>query len=145
MSCYSEIWPIMATFDTAWSILINFIKVCLKWLRMSYDANEWQTLHNMASNGPVWPVLVIDDQFWSRISSMNEIVHLKAELRNLGLTYQIMVDMALWYKIEQIWLKVAYKSPVYALVSRYVKLWPYLSLYYQSFDQFWQILSGLMI
>jgi len=63
------------------------------------------------------------------MSNMNEIVHIETELRNLGLTYQVMADMALWDKIEQIWLKVAYNSPVYVLVSRYVKLWSYLSLY----------------
>jgi len=43
----------MATFDTTESILINFVNVRLKWIRMSYDVNEWQTLHNAISNGPV--------------------------------------------------------------------------------------------
>jgi len=43
----------MATFDTGNPILINYVIMRQKWLRMAYDANEWQTLHNMIPNGPV--------------------------------------------------------------------------------------------
>jgi len=49
----------------------------------------------MASNGPVRPVLFNDDPLWSRIASINELVHIKAELRNLGQVYQVMARMAL--------------------------------------------------
>jgi len=57
----------MATFETAYLILVNFKEYSLNWLRMTFDAKEWQTLLNAASNGPVWPHLVNGDHIWSRI------------------------------------------------------------------------------
>jgi len=47
-------------------------------------------MHNMASTGPVLPVVGNGGQLLSRISRLNELVHFKAELRDLGLVYQIM-------------------------------------------------------
>jgi len=92
----------------------------------------WRQLvaDNMAFNGPVWPVVGNGSQLWSRISSLNELVHFKAELRNLGLVYQIMACTALWDKNRQIWSKVAYNGPIFVIVSRYDSLGPYVSLYY---------------
>jgi len=37
MSCHREVWPIMATVDTVYPILLNFRQVRLKRLRMGYD------------------------------------------------------------------------------------------------------------
>jgi len=68
---------------------------------------------------------------------LNELVHFKAELRDLGLVYQIIACTALWDKIGQIWSKVAYNCPVFFVVSRYDILGPCLSLYYH----FWAILA----
>jgi len=36
-------------------------------------------------------------------SSLNELDHFKAELRDLGLVYQVIACKALWDKIGQIW------------------------------------------
>jgi len=57
----------MATFDAAYHILVNIVEVSLKWLGMSFEANECQTLHNTGSHGAVWPDLVSIDQVSSRI------------------------------------------------------------------------------
>jgi len=85
----------MATFDRGEPILFNFRQMRLKWLRMPYDGSKRQILHNMASNGPVWPVVGNGGQLCSRISSLNDLVHFHAELRNLGLVYQVMAFTAL--------------------------------------------------
>jgi len=50
---------------------------------------------------------------------LNELVHFKAELRDLGLVYQVIACTALWDKIGQSSSKVAYDGPVYVTVSRY--------------------------
>jgi len=55
----------------------------------------------------VWPHLVNGDHVCSRIWSMNDLVHIEAEVKNLGLRYQVMAAMAFSGKIEQIWPKVA--------------------------------------
>jgi len=130
MSCYSDVWPILATFDTEYPFLINFRQVRLKWLRMPYDASKWQILHNVASNRSVWSLVGNDCHHWSRISSLNELVHFQAELGNRGLVYQVIACTALWDKIGQIWSDVAYNGPVFLIVSRYDRLGPRLSLYY---------------
>jgi len=83
----------------------------------------------MASNGPVLPLVGNSGLLLSRISSLNESVHFKAELRNLGLVYKVTACTALWGKIGQISSKVAYKCPVFVTVSRYDRLRPYLSLH----------------
>jgi len=127
---YSEVRPIIIIFHTLQSILIHYVKVCYNWQRISDDDNEWQTLHNMALICLVLSVLVNSDQVWSIISSMNDLVHIKAELRNLGLTYQVMACMAHWDKIGQIWSNVAYNGPIFVIVSRYDRLGSYLSLYF---------------
>jgi len=62
---------------------------------MSYDANECQSLHKMAPIGLLWTVVVNGDQVYSRISSLNEIVHFQVELRKLRLVYQVTAGMAL--------------------------------------------------
>jgi len=115
-SC-SEVCPFMATFDAAQLVLANFEELSLNWLRLSFDTKEWQTLHKTNCNGPIWPHLVNGDHVWSRVWSMNDIVHIEAEVHNLGLRYQFMAGMSLWGKIAQIWLKVTYNTPVYVLVS----------------------------
>jgi len=51
----------MPIFDTAEPILVNFVKVSLKCQHISYDTIEWHTLHNTASSGPVWLILVNGD------------------------------------------------------------------------------------
>jgi len=86
---------------------------------MPYDANEWHVLRNKASTGPIWPVVGNASQLWSWISSLNELVHLKSELRDLGLVYQVMECKALWDRIVRIWSNVAYNGPVFVIVSRY--------------------------
>jgi len=137
MNRYSEIWRIVATFDTAQPILINFRLVRLKRLRMPYDDNEWHILRNKASSGPVWPVVGNGGQLWSRISSLQELVHFKAELRELGLVYQVIACTALLDKIGQIWSKVAYNGPVFVIVSWYGRCEQYLSLYYLFCEVLW--------
>jgi len=44
----------------------------------------------MSCTGPVLPVVGNGGQLLSRISSFNELVHFKAELRDIGLVYQVM-------------------------------------------------------
>jgi len=95
MPCYSEICPLVVTFVTAQPIPINFVRVSLKWLHMSFGDSECHTLHSTASNGPVWPDLVNGDKVRSRKCGMNDLGLIEAELRNLGLRYQIMAGMAL--------------------------------------------------
>jgi len=130
MNRYSEMWRIMATLDTGYRILINFRQVRLKRLRMTCDASQWHILHSMASTGPVWPVVGNGGQLWTRISNLNELVHFKAELKDLGLEYQAMAYTALWDQIAQNCSKVAYNSTTVVTVPRYVRLGPYLSLSY---------------
>jgi len=97
---------------------------------MCYDANEWHVLHNTTFGRLVWHDLVNGNQVSSRIWGMKDLVHIEAELRHLGLRYQVMAGISLWGKIAQLLPKVAYNSPVYVLVSWYDNLWPYLFLYY---------------
>jgi len=130
MSCFWEICPLMATFDAAQLIQVNFEVLSMNWLRMSFADKDLQTLCNTAPNGPVWPHLVNGDHVCSRIWSMNDLVYMETEVRNLGLRYQIMASIALWSKIEQILSKVAYNGLIYVLVMRYDKFWPYLCLHY---------------
>jgi len=66
-----------------------------KWLRMAYDDNGWQTLHNIAFYDSIRSVMVNGDNLWSRISSMMELVHIKSELRNLGQVYQVIPYMVI--------------------------------------------------
>jgi len=84
MARYSEELPIIGTFDTVSLILLNFLSMPQKWLRMAYDANEWQTLHNMASVGPVYRIAISGDQLWSKISNIKLLVHSESELRYIG-------------------------------------------------------------
>jgi len=126
MKRYSEIWRIMATLDTAYPILINFRQVRLKRLRMPYEANEWHILRYKAFTGPVWPAVGNGGQLWSRISSLIELVKFMAELRDLGLVYQVIACTALWDEFGQISSKVAYNGWVFVTVSRYDRLGPHL-------------------
>jgi len=48
----------------------------------------------MASTGPVLPVVGNGGHLYSRISSLNELVHFKAELRDPGLVYQVVACTA---------------------------------------------------
>jgi len=59
-------------------------------------------LNNMASTGPVLPVVGNGGQLLPRISSLNELVHFKVELMDLGLVYQVMECKALLDKIGRI-------------------------------------------
>jgi len=129
MSCHSEVWPTVATFDAAYPILINFRQVQLKCLRLDYDATSWHLLHNMASTGPVWPVLGNGGQLWTRISSLIDVVHFKAELRDLGIVYQVIACTAVRDNFGEISSKVAYNGALFVTVSRYDRLGPYLSLH----------------
>jgi len=131
MSCCCEVCPFKTTFVSAQPFLVIFVELSLKWLCMSFDAKKWQTLHNTAYNSPVWPHLVNDDNVWSRIWIMNYLLHIEAEVRNLGLRHQVMAGMALWGKIEQIWLTVAHNGPIYVLVARSDKFCPYMYLHFQ--------------
>jgi len=93
----------------------------------------------MASTGPVWPVVGNASQLWSRISSLNELDHFKAQLSDLGLVYKITACTTLWDKIGQISSKVAYNDPVFVTMPRYNRLGPCLPLYYH----FWAIFATL--
>jgi len=84
----------------------------------------------MASIGPVWPVVGNARQLLSGISSLNELVHLKSELRDLGLVYRVMECKARWDQIVRILSNVAYKGPVFVIAPRYDRLGSYLSLCY---------------
>jgi len=98
----------------------------------------------MASTGPVFPVVGNGGQQLSRISSLNELVYFKAELRDLGLAYQVMECKAPLDRIGRIWSNVAYNGPVFVIVSRYDRLGPHLSLYYLLWAV-WHFLSGFII
>jgi len=91
----------------------------------------------MASTGPVWPVVVNGGRLWSIISCLNEFVHFKAELSDLGLVYHVMACTALWDKIGQLSSKVVYNGPVFVTVSRYDVLGPYMSVH----SLFWTVLA----
>jgi len=83
----------------------------------------------MASTGPVLPVAGNGCQLLSRISSLIEVVHFKAELRDLGLVYQVILCTAVWDKFGLISSKVAYNGPIFVTVPRYDRLGLYLSLH----------------
>jgi len=100
ISIYIHVWRIAAHSGQLWIIGSEF-------LRMFFDAKVWQTLHNAPFNGPVYRHLVNGDHVWSRMWSMNVLVLLEAEVRNLGLRYQVMAGMPRWDKFLQIWPKVA--------------------------------------
>jgi len=85
----------MATFDTAQLILVNLEEAVLNCLRTSFDDKDMRTLHNTASNSPVWTHLVNRDHVWSRRYSMNDFGHIKVEERELGLRFQVKAGMAL--------------------------------------------------
>jgi len=128
MSIYGHIRPSAAHSDQFLRMESELATYVFRWQRFAVIAY-------MASNSPVCPLLVNGDHVCSRIWSMNDLVHIEAEVRYLGLRYQVIADMALWGKIEQIWPKVAYNGPIYVRVARYVKFWPYECLHYQ----FWSI------
>jgi len=79
----------MAILGTGYPILISFRQVRQKRLRMGYVASQWHILHNSSSTAPVLAVIGNGGQLLSRISSLNELVHVKAELSDLGLVYQV--------------------------------------------------------
>jgi len=123
--------PVIARYVPLWLHLKQRSSFCLilkNWLWIGY-VRLWTPksgrLHNTGSNGPEWPHLVNGDHLWSRIWSMNDLVHIEAEVMNLGLRYQVMAGMALLSQIEQIWPKVVYNGPIYVLEARYDKFWPY--------------------
>jgi len=57
----------MTNYGSILHIIANSTQLCKNayematWILREYDAHEWRTLHNMASNGPVRPVLVKDN------------------------------------------------------------------------------------
>jgi len=98
----------------------------------------------MALTGPVWPLVDNGGQLWSRISSLQELDHFKAELRDHGLLYQVIACTALRDKIGQIWSKKAYNGPVFVIVSSYIRL-GHICACIIFLEQFWHFLSGLII
>jgi len=98
----------------------------------------------MASTGSVLPVVGNGGQLMSRISSLNELVHFKAYLRDLGLVYQVIACTAVRDEFGQISSKVAYNGSVFVAVSRYDRLGPYLPLH-NNIEQFWDFPSCLII
>jgi len=83
----------------------------------------------MASTGPVWPVVGNGGQLLSIISSLNELVLCKAELRDHGVVYQFIACTAVWDMFGLISSKVAYNGTVFVTVSRDDRLGRYLSLH----------------
>jgi len=69
-------------------------------------------------------------QLWSRISSLQDFVHFKAELNDLGLLYKVTACRTLLDKFVQISSIVAYNGPVFVIVPRYNRLRSYLLLNY---------------
>jgi len=88
MTNYGHIWLRISNTD-------QFSTIAPKRLCITYDASQCHIVHNMASTGPVWPVVDNGGLHWSRISSLNELVHFKSELSVLGLVYQVMDCKAL--------------------------------------------------
>jgi len=79
-------------------------------------------------------------QWWSTIVSnikFERVSPLQVKIEDLGLVYQVMECKALWVKIVRIWGNVAYRGPVFVIVSIYDRLGPYFSLYYP----FWAVLA----
>jgi len=91
----------------------------------------------MTSTGPVWLVVGNGGQLWSTISSLGEEGHFMAELRDLGLVYQVIACTAVWDMFGLMSSKVAYNSTVFITVSRYDRLGPYLPLH----NHFWAVLG----
>jgi len=74
----------------------------------------------MASTGPALPVVGNGGHLLSRISSLNELVHFKAELRNLDLVYQVIACTSVSDKYGQINYEVAYDGPVFITMYRLI-------------------------
>jgi len=106
MSIYGHIWHSASHSVQFWSINSELTTY-------AFDAKEWQTLYNTASKSPVWPRLISGDHVCCRIWSMNDLVNIEAEERNLGLRHQVMAEIALWCKFEHTLPKVAYNGPIY--------------------------------
>jgi len=144
MTCYREIWPIMATFDTVYPILINFRQVRKKRLHMTYVASQWHILHN---NGIYWSRITCFRQWWPAIvkNIKFELVRpLQVRIEGPRSILSGLECTALWDMIGRIWSGVAFNGPVFVRVSRYDRLGPYLSLHY-FLEQFWEFLSCLVI
>jgi len=131
---YDELWPYETQHIQFGSVFDKCVRKGYVWV-MSPASGIYCKV--MASTGPVWTVLGNGGRLWSRISSLNELVHFKAELWVLGLVFQVIACMALRDKIGRIWSSVAYNGPVFVIVSRYDRLRPYLSLHYV----FWAALA----
>jgi len=135
---YIHLWTHLTQRSSFWSIFMNRLWIGYK----SLSTSEWQILYNTASNGPVRPHLVNGDHVWSRIWSMNDLDHIEAEVRNLGLTYQIMACMALWGEIEKFVLKLN-------IMVQYMFWWRdmlnsgHINVSITSFDEFRRFRSGL--
>jgi len=84
------------------------------------------------------------DHVWSRICSMNDLVDIKAEVRNVGFRYQVMSDMACEARLYKFSLKWHRKI-------HHIFLWwdminsGHISAYITSFDQFWLFRWGLIV
>jgi len=89
MTCSREVCPFMAIFDASQLNLVNFEELKLNWPRMSFNDKEWQIMYNTCSNGPVWRHLVNCDNVCSIIWSMNYLVSIEADVRNVGFRYQV--------------------------------------------------------
>jgi len=136
MSNYGRIWHSIANSD-------HFSTSATE--KATYDlCRQWHILHNMSSTGAVWPAVGNGGQLWSRISSLIESVQFMAELRDIGLVYQVIACTALWDEIGQISSKVAYNGWVFVTVSRYDRLGPYLPCI-TFFEKFRDFLSCLNI
>jgi len=131
---YDQLWPHLTQYIQFWSIFDMCAWKGYIWL-ISPASGIYCII--VASTGPVRLVVDNASQLWSGISSLNELVHFKAELRDIGLVYQVIPCTTLWDKIAQISSKVAYNAPVFVTVPRYNRLGQYLYLFYH----FWAVLS----
>jgi len=129
-----QLWPHLTQHSQFWSIFDNCDWKGYIW-HMSPVSGIYCIV--MASTCPVIPVVGNGGQLLSRISSLNELVLFKAELRDLGLVNQVIACTAVWDMFGQISSKVAYNGPVFVTVSWYDSFGLYLPLHYL----FWAVLS----
>jgi len=92
-----------------------------------------------ALHGIYWSRMTCCRQWWSTMVKnikLIDLVHFKAEWRDLGLLYQVIAYTAVWDKFGQIRSKVAYNGPVFVTVWRYDSLVPSSYLH----NLFWEVM-----
>jgi len=134
VSRYVHLCPHMKLRSSLWSILKN-------WVRIDYESlSTTKSGIHCIIWPPISPHLVYGDRVRSRIWSMNHLVHIEAEVRNLDLRYHIMADFISLLSRCQVsvnWPQNDHDDTIYPVVVRYVHLCPRLTQR-RSFWSIWK-------